>query len=82
MKKKTRKTPYTDQPLKLGKRVKDFLPPPSMLVAKEDNVRVTLALSRESIDFFKQAAKDHKVPYQRMIRATLDEYARLHTPNG
>jgi len=34
MKKKTKKTKYTNEPMKLGKRVKDFLPPPSQLVAK------------------------------------------------
>jgi predicted DNA binding CopG/RHH family protein len=77
MKKKRKKT-YTDEPMKLGKRVTDFLPPPSQLVAKEDNVRVTLFLSRESLTFFKHEAEENKVPYQKMIRAVLDEYSSVH----
>ena len=36
----------------------------------------TLALSRASVDFFRDAAKRQGVPYQRMIRALVDEYAR------
>jgi hypothetical protein len=36
MKKKTKKTIYTDELMKLGKRVKDCLPPPSNLVNKAD----------------------------------------------
>ena len=35
--------------------VEDFLPAAGELVAREDNVKVTL--SRRSVDFFKRAAK-------------------------
>jgi predicted DNA binding CopG/RHH family protein len=38
-------------------------------------VKVTLSLSRRSVDFFKRAAKSQDVPYQRMIRALVDAYA-------
>ena len=55
--------------------VEDFLPPPEALVARENNVKVTLSLSRRSVDFFKRAAKSQNVPYQRMIRALVDAYA-------
>jgi predicted DNA binding CopG/RHH family protein len=55
--------------------VKNFLPPPESLVLREDNVKVTLSLSRRSVDFFKRAAKKRRVPYQRMIRALVDAYA-------
>ena len=55
--------------------VEDFLPPPDALVAREDNVKVTLSLSRRSVDYFKRAAKRRRVPYQRMIRALVDAYA-------
>lgn len=55
--------------------VEDFLPPPSHLVPREDNVKVTLSLSRRSLDFFKREAKKRRVPYQRMIRALVDTYA-------
>ena len=59
--------------------VKDFLPAPDALVARQDNVKVTLALSRRSVDFFKRAAKTRRVPYQRMIRALVDAYAEKQT---
>ena len=74
-----KKTKNNNEPVGKLTKVKDFLPPPSELVAKEDNARITLALSRESIEFFKHEAKENNVPYQRMIRAALDEYAHLHT---
>ena len=55
--------------------VKDFLPAPDALVPREENVKVTIELSRRSVDFFKRAAKRRRVPYQRMIRALVDAYA-------
>ncbi len=55
--------------------VKDFLPSPDQLVPREDSVKVTLSLSRRSVDFFKRAAKQRRVPYQRMIRSLVDTYA-------
>ena len=39
------------------KIIKDFLPHPSELVLKYDNVKVTLSLSRRSIEFCKHEAK-------------------------
>jgi len=58
--------------------VEDFLPPPHELVFKEDLTKVTLALSSASVNFFKKEAKKAGVPYQRMIRALIDEYAAGH----
>jgi predicted DNA binding CopG/RHH family protein len=55
--------------------VEDFLPSPDALVTREENVKVTLSLSRRSVDFFKRTAKQRRVPYQRMIRALVDAYA-------
>ena len=55
--------------------IKDFLPAPDDLVPREDNVKVTLSLSRRSLDFFKREARKRRVPYQRMIRALVDTYA-------
>jgi predicted DNA binding CopG/RHH family protein len=55
--------------------VEDFLPPPDRLVPREENVKVTLSLSRRSIEFFKRHARKRRVPYQRMIRALVDAYA-------
>jgi len=58
--------------------VRDFLPSPDALVAREENVKVTIELSRRSVDYFKRAAKARRVPYQRMIRALVDAYAEKH----
>ena len=55
--------------------VEDFLPAPDALVPREDNVKVTLSLSRRSVDFFKEAAERNHTSYQRMIRRLLDTYA-------
>ena len=65
---------YTDEPLGEIRVIKDFLPPPSELVYKEDTVKVTLGLSRRSVDFFKKEAKKHETQYQKMIRRLLDLY--------
>ncbi len=62
--------------------IKDFLPPPSELVLRDDNVKVTLSLSRRSIDFFKREAKRQHVPYQKMIRALVDGYAERVRKQG
>ena len=37
--------------------IPDFLPAPADLVPREENVKVTLSLSRRSLDFFKREAK-------------------------
>jgi hypothetical protein len=71
--KRTRK--YSNEPPGRVRVVADFLPPPQELVLKEDGVKVTIALSRRSVDFFKARAADANVPYQKMIRALLDRYA-------
>ena len=54
------------------------LPAPAKLVMPDDSIKVTLALSRGSVDFFKRVARARRVSYQRMIRALLDEYTRRH----
>jgi predicted DNA binding CopG/RHH family protein len=62
--------------------VRDFLPAPADLVPREENVKVTLSLSRRSLDFFKREAKKRRVPYQRMIRALVDTYAERQQGKG
>jgi predicted DNA binding CopG/RHH family protein len=54
--------------------VKDFLPSPDDLVFKEDTVKVTLNLSKSSIEFFKEIARKHGSQYQKVIRNLLDNY--------
>jgi hypothetical protein len=75
---------YSNEPLGRLKIVEDFLPPPDQLVLKEDGVKVTLSLSRRSVDFFKAHAAASKVPYQRMIRSLVDGYVDRHSgsPKG
>jgi predicted DNA binding CopG/RHH family protein len=58
--------------------VADFLPPPGELVFREETEKVTIALSKRSVDFFKREARLHGTQYQRMIRALLDRYADAH----
>ena len=73
MKKKIRSA-YTNEPLGRIKVIKDFLPKPEELVFKDDAVKVTLSLSKPSIDYFKAEAKKHNAHYQQMIRTLLDHY--------
>lgn len=68
------KIKYTDEPLGKIQVVTDFLPSPSELAFREEGVKVTLALSKKSIDFFKSEALKHHTQYQRMIRRLLDSY--------
>ena len=74
MKKKTEKIKYSNEIIN-AKVIKDFLPRPEDLFLKEDNVKVTLTLSKKSVDFFKHEAKKLDTPYQLMIRSLLDKYA-------
>jgi predicted DNA binding CopG/RHH family protein len=69
------KIKYSDEPLGDLRVIKDFLPPPDQLVLKEENVKVTLALKKSSIEFFKNKAKEQNISYQRMIREVVDWYA-------
>ena len=59
---------YTNEPLGQLKVVKDFLPPPSELVFKEDGVKVTMTLSKSSVEFFKRVAHKYHTPYQKMFQ--------------
>jgi hypothetical protein len=68
------KIKYTDEPLGKVELVADMLPSPGELAFKEDTVKVTIALSKSSVDFFKREAKKHDTKYQQMIRRLLDAY--------
>jgi hypothetical protein len=70
-----RKIVYTDEPMGELQVIEDFLPPPEDLVFREENVKVTISLSKSSVDFFKRAAKKNRTQYQKMIRRLLDFYA-------
>jgi len=65
---------YTDEPMEF-EVMDDFLPSPDKLILKEDNVKVTLILSKSSVEFFKKWATKQHGHYQTMIRKVLDRYA-------
>jgi hypothetical protein len=73
------KIKYTDEPLGGLKVVRDFLPSPEQLVFREEGVKVTISLSKRSVEFFKREAGKHGTQYQRMIRRLLDAYALQHS---
>ena len=72
------KTKYTNEPVGKVEIVADFLPAPEELAFREEGVKVTLSLSKKSIDFFKDQASKHHTQYQRMIRRLLDSYVESH----
>jgi predicted DNA binding CopG/RHH family protein len=69
---------YRNEPLGKLKVMEDFLPPPKELAFREEGVKITIALSKRSVEFFKSEAEKHHTQYQRMIRQLLDAYASLH----
>jgi len=73
------KIKYTNEPLGKLEVVSDFLPGPEDLVFRDEGVKVTLALSKRSVEFFKNQAEKHNTQYQRMIRRLLDAYAEHHS---
>ncbi len=52
----------------------DALPTLEELAAREETVKVTLMLSKLSVEFFKHEARARRTQYQKMIRRLLDEY--------
>ncbi len=75
MRKKTRSV---REPIGAYRVIEDFLPSPEHLAFKEAKVKVTIALSKASVDFFKRESKRHHTQYQTMIRRLLDYYTARH----
>ena len=69
-----KKIKYSNEKIGKVEVVKDFLPKPEDLIFKEDTVKVTLNLSKSSIEFFKEIAQKHGSQYQKVIRNLLDRY--------
>lgn len=69
------KLKYTNEPLGKLRVVEDFFPAPEDLLFKEENIKVTMSLSKASVDFFKNEAKKNHTSYQVMIRKLVDLYA-------
>lgn len=69
-----KKIKYSDEPVGRLRVVKDFLPPPDQIVFKEKPIKVTMVLSRSSVQFFKKTARQQHTPYQKIIQTLLDTY--------
>ena len=74
----SKKITYTDGPIGEVNVIRDFLPAPAELAFREEQVKITIGLSKESVDFFKHAAREHHTQYQKMIRRLLDLYVAQH----
>ena len=70
----TGKIKYTNEPIGDPKVVRDFLPSPQELAFREEDVKITITLSKKSVEFFKSEAAKADTQYQRMIRRLLDAY--------
>lgn len=53
------KIKYTNEPMGRVKVVPDFLPKPEDLVLQDEGVKITIALSKRSVEFFKREAERH-----------------------
>ena len=69
---------YTNEPIGEARVVKDFLPSPAELAFREEDVKITITLSKKSVEFFKSEAAKADTQYQRMIRRLLDAYVEAH----
>ena len=74
-----KKRPDPDAPVGRLTRIKDALPPPDQLVIPEETIKVTLLLSKSSVNFFKHKAAHYQTKYQRMIRELVDKYVERYT---
>jgi len=70
---------YTNEPLGRLAVAEDFLPPPEDLAFRDEVEKVTIVLSRRSLDFFRTEAAPHGTQYQPTIRKLLDAYASAFT---
>lgn len=73
----SKKITYSKEPIS-AKVIEDFLPAPDELVFREENSKVTIVLSKRTVNFFKKQAHKNKVGYQSMIRALLDKYVEKY----
>jgi uncharacterized protein (DUF4415 family) len=59
--------------------IRDYLPPPEVLLPPGSKLKITIELDEESVDFFKKQALRHGGKYQRMMREVLRRYALRHS---
>jgi predicted DNA binding CopG/RHH family protein len=72
------KIKYTNESIGNPKVIRDFLPSPEELAFRDEDVKITITLSKKSVEFFKSAAARGDTQYQRMIRRLLDAYVEAH----
>jgi len=72
------KNTKSDMPIGKLTKVEDFLPSPDKLVIPDDSVKITLRISKSSMEFFKGRAKKYDTKYQKMIRLLLDKYTEKY----
>jgi uncharacterized protein (DUF4415 family) len=76
---------YTDAPDDVAEAfersviVPDFLPSPAELASMSKKEKVTIALDRSTIEFFKREAERNGTRYQTMINSLLGSYVSTHT---
>ncbi len=75
MKKKIR---YTEGEIGEVEIINDFLPKIEDLIFKDDSIKITISLSRDSVNFFKSQASKHHTSYQNMIKNLLDKYTSYY----
>ena len=73
------KIKYTDEPIGEPRVIPDLLPSPDQLAFRDEDVKITITLSKRSVDFFKDQAVKNETQYQRMIRRLLDAYVETHS---
>ena len=56
-----KKIKYTDEPMGKVRVVSDFLPTPEELALRDETIKVTIALSKDSVVFFQK--RSPKVQY-------------------
>lgn len=76
------KIKYTDEPIGKLRIIKDFLPSPEELMHSEEKQRVTLELTKSSLNIFKKVAQKNNASYQVMIRRLVDFYAGSEFKNS
>jgi hypothetical protein len=76
-----KRSKHRDPDMPVGKLtvVPDFLPPPEELLPPGATLKVTIALDRASVEFFKSRARSCGGKYQRMMREVLRRYALHHS---
>ncbi len=71
---------HKDHNMPIGKltRVADDLPSPEELTRPLKSTRITIIVSKSSVDYFKRTARKYHTKYQRMMREVLDSYVARH----